>query len=257
MDTILELSNFSNIKYYDEEHKYFVDGKELMSATTFIGKFKPKFETEKLAEQYAAKRGLNVNDVIADWDYKRDFSTVKGSAVHLFAENYWNNKVFPYDGSIPLKKFGVDQVKEKYDKCVQYFMNFYNDAKQNLVPVKMELVVGDIEYGIAGMVDCLFFNKKSNMLEIYDYKTNKDIKLKNDFGQRFGTPISHLDVCEINTYSLQLGLYKHIIEKNTNLKIGNTYLVWLNESNKNYKLFQCKDLSAEIKLMIESFLIKK
>lgn len=257
MDTILELSNFSNIKYYDEEHKYFVDGRELMSATTFIGKFKPKFETEKLAEQYAAKRGLNVNDVIADWDYKRDFSTVKGSAVHLFAENYWNNKVFPYDGSIPLKKFGVDQVKEKYDKCVQYFMNFYNDAKQNLVPVKMELVVGDIDYGIAGMVDCLFFNKKSNMLEIYDYKTNKDIKLKNDFGQRFGTPISHLDVCEINTYSLQLGLYKHIIEKNTNLKIGNTYLVWLNESNKNYKLFQCKDLSAEIKLMIESFLIKK
>ena len=89
------------------------------------------------------------------------------------------------------------------------------------------------------------------MLEVWDYKTNKAIKTKNDYGQRFEEPISHLDVCEINTYSLQLSLYKHIIEKNTNLKIGNCYLIWINENNKNYKVFKCKDLEAEIKLMLE------
>ena len=88
----------------------------------------------------------------------------------------------------------------------------------NLVPVKMELVVGDEDYGLGGMVDCLFYNKKSGMLEVWDYKTNKAINTKNNYGQRFNEPISHLDVCEINTYSLQLSLYKHIIEKNTNLK---------------------------------------
>ena len=106
------------------------------------------------------------------------------------------------------------------------------------------------------MVDCLFYNKKSGMLEIWDYKTNKEIKQKNDYGERFKAPISHLDVCEINTYSLQLGLYKHIIEKNTNLKLGNNYLIWINENSENYKVYPCKDLNAELMLMIESHLNK-
>jgi ATP-dependent exoDNAse (exonuclease V) beta subunit len=119
----------------------------------------------------------------------------------------------------------------------------------------MEFVVADEDYGIAGMVDCLFYNKKSGMLEIYDYKTNKEIKLKSAYKENFKSPISHLDVCEINTYSLQLHLYKHIIEKNTNLKIGNLYLVWINEVNDTYKVIPCKELQADLKLMLET--IKK
>jgi ATP-dependent exoDNAse (exonuclease V) beta subunit len=252
MDTILELAKFNDVKYFDEPHKYYVNGVEYTSATTFIGKFKPKFETQKLAEQYAQRRGLNVNDVIADWDLKRDVSTVKGTMVHDMAENWWNNKSFPYDNTIAINTFGIDIIRENYVKCETIFHKFYEDAKQNLIPVKMELVVCDHDYKIAGMVDCLFYNKKSEMLEIWDYKTNKEIKMKNDYGEKFKEPISHLDVCEINTYSLQLGLYKHIIEKNTNLKIGNCYLIWINEKSSNYKVYPCKDMLAEIKLMIES-----
>jgi ATP-dependent exoDNAse (exonuclease V) beta subunit len=255
METLLELNKFSHIKYYDEPHKYFADNREFTSATTFIGKFKNKFDTENMAQTYADKRGLVVEDVINEWDLKRDISTVKGSMVHNYAENFWYNKVFPYDASISIKKFGTDIIKEKFEKCVTIFEKFYNDAKTNLIPVKMEFVVADEDYGIAGMVDCLFYNKKSGMLEIYDYKTNKEIKLKSTYKENFKSPISHLDVCEINTYSLQLHLYKHIIEKNTNLKIGNLYLVWINEVNDTYKVIPCKELQADLKLMLET--IKK
>ena len=72
-----------------------------------------------------------------------------------------------------VKQFGNDIIKEKFDKCQQIFKNFYEDSRINLVPVKMELVVGDEDYGLGGMVDCLFYNKKSGMLEVWDYKTNK------------------------------------------------------------------------------------
>jgi hypothetical protein len=255
MDTILELSVFNKIKYFDEPHKYFINDRMLTSATQFIGQFKPKFETERIAEEYARKRKLNVDDVIADWDLKRDTSTVKGSAVHNYAENWWNNKVFPYDGTVATRQFGHDIIKESYDKCVNMFHQFYLDASQNLIPVKMELVVGDEDYGIGGMVDCLFYNKKSGNLEIWDYKTNKAITEKNDYGNKFKKPVSHLDVCEVNTYSLQLSLYKHIIEKNTNLKLGDCYLIWLTEKNDKYKVIKCKDLSAEIKLMLDFHLV--
>ena len=70
------------------------------------------------------------------------------------------------------------------------FKNFYEDSRINLVPVKMELVVGDEDYGLGGMVDCLFYNKKSDMLEVWDYKTNKAINIKNNYGQTFKEPIS-------------------------------------------------------------------
>lgn len=251
MKTILELSKFNHIKYYDGPHKYFIGDRELISATKFIGRFKPEFQTQVIAEQYAKKRGLNVDDVIAQWDLKRDVSTVKGSALHNYAENWWNNKEFPYDPTIAIKEFGHDIIRESYEKCEKIFRNFYEDSRINLIPVKMELVVGDEDYGIGGMVDCLFFNKKSNKLEIWDYKTNKEISTKNDYGKTFNEPISHLDVCEINTYSLQLSLYKHIIQKNTNLEIGECYLIWINEKNSNYKVFKCKDMEAEIKMMLE------
>jgi ATP-dependent exoDNAse (exonuclease V) beta subunit len=254
----LELSKFNHLKYFDEPHKYFnTKGQEYISATTFIKKFKKEFETQVMAEAYAAKRGLKVEEVLADWDLKRDVSTVKGTAVHNMAENWWNNKAFPYDPSVAIKNFGLDIIKEKYDKCELLFKKFWADASENLVPVKMELVVGDDEYMIAGMVDCLFWNKKSRMLEIWDYKTNKEIKTSNNFGNKMLHPISHLDECEMNTYSLQLGLYKHIIMKNTNLKIGNRYLIWINEANDNYKVMKCHDYEAELKLMIDSYIANK
>lgn len=254
----LELSKFNHLKYFDEPHKYFnTKGQEYISATTFIKKFKKEFQTQVMAEAYAAKRGLKVEDVLADWDLKRDVSTVKGTAVHNMAENWWNNKAFPYDPSVAIKNFGLDIIKEKYDKCESLFKKFWADASENLVPVKMELVVGDDEYMIAGMVDCLFWNKKSQMLEIWDYKTNKEIKTSNNFGNKMLHPISHLDECEMNTYSLQLGLYKHIIMKNTNLKIGNCYLIWINEANDNYKVMKCHDYEAELKLMIDSYIANK
>ncbi len=44
-----------------------------------------------------------------------------------------------------------------------------------------------------------------------------------------------------------------IIEKNTNLKIGDSYLIWINENSDNYKVYKCKDLQAELKLMIEHY----
>ena len=254
----LELSKFNHLKYFDEPHKYFnTKGEEYVSATTFIKKFKKEFQTKVMAEAYAQKRGLKVEDVIADWDLKRDVSTVKGTAVHNMAENWWNNKSFPYDPTPAVKNFGHDIIKEKYDKCEHLFKKFWADASENLVPVKMELVVGDDEYGLAGMVDCLFWNKKSEMLEIWDYKTNKEIKTNNNFGNKMLHPISHLDECEMNTYSLQLGLYKHIIMKNTNLKIGNCYLIWIHEANDNYKIMKCNDYEAELKLMINHYLTNK
>ena len=75
MDTILELDKFSDVKYFDGPHKYYIDGIQLTSATKFIGKFKPKFETEKI--QFSMKRGLDYKNVISEWDLKETSQQLK------------------------------------------------------------------------------------------------------------------------------------------------------------------------------------
>ena len=38
----------------------------------------------------------------------------------------------------------------------------------------------DEEYNIGGMIDIIFYNKKTNEFQIWDYKTNNNFKFKND-----------------------------------------------------------------------------
>jgi hypothetical protein len=108
---------------------------------------------------------LDKESVIRDWDFKREFSTVKGSAFHEYVENWYGNKVFPYNQRIAEQKFGIDVVREAYDKLIELFEKFYEDSKDNLIPVKSELVVGDREYGICGMVDRFGIGRQTRRLE--------------------------------------------------------------------------------------------
>tara|TARA_R110000782_G_scaffold252970_1_gene340931 strand:- start:695 stop:1135 length:441 start_codon:yes stop_codon:yes gene_type:complete len=125
------------------------------------------------------------------------------------------------------------------------FQKFYDKSFGKLIPVRAEVVVGDAEWGVTGMIDQLFYNEKSKKLEIWDWKTNKAIKDKNKW-QQFKEPLSHLDVCELNTYSLQLSFYKLIVERNTTLELGDSYIVWFNENNDTYKIIKCYDFKGEI-----------
>jgi hypothetical protein len=246
-----ELAKFKNIKYYDEPHKYFIGEQELTSGTTFIGQFKNKFDAPMMAKASGKKKGIDPEVLLAEWDYKRDFSSMKGTMVHNFAENYWGNKVFPYNDEAIINRFGEDVIKERYEECVRMFKEFYSEASKSLVPIAMELVIGDAELGIGGMVDGLFWNDKMGELQIWDYKTNRQIRTQSEYKKRFKAPINFIQECEFEAYSLQLNLYKYIIEKNTNLKIGRLYLVWITEENEKFEVIECKDYMSAIELLIK------
>ena len=246
-----ELAKFKHIKYFDEPHIYLFGSQELTSGTTFIGQFKEKFDAPKMAKLSAKKKGVEPEELLAEWDYKRDFSSIKGTMVHNFAENYWGNKIFPYNDQMVINKFGEDVIKERYEECVRMFKEFYSEASKSLVPIAMELVIGDVELGVGGMVDGLFWNEKMGELQIWDYKTNKQIRTKSDYNKRFKAPLNFIQECEYESYSLQLNLYKFIIEKNTNLKIGRLYLVWINEENEKFEVIECKDYMNVIAMLFK------
>jgi ATP-dependent exoDNAse (exonuclease V) beta subunit len=253
MNTFLELNRFSSITFHEKEHQYTIGGQKLVSVTTVISEFKESFDREGISKRAAEKRGVSVDEILKEWDIKKELACEKGTCFHAYAEQFLANKAYTYPVQSLRELFGKDPFEDVWPELVALFQTFYRDSSRNLVPVKSEVVIGDAELGIGGMIDQIYFNKKSGMLEIWDWKTNKVIAKKNDFHRTMLPPLEHLDECEWNTYSLQLALYKYIIEKNTNLRFGNSYLAWFREGNETYKIYKCAPFQKEIRDLLEFY----
>jgi ATP-dependent exoDNAse (exonuclease V) beta subunit len=239
IDIFTELDKFNGIVFNEDAHTYYYDGTLCTSVTTVIGRYKEPFDTQKIATAYAVKRGLSVFDVIEEWEKKKNDAATKGTHAHKYAELKFASKQY---GATE----GLTEVSEILHRLFGMVDAFHRDSKGKLIPIKSEMVAGDKDRRICGMIDQLFYNVRANEFQIWDYKTNKSINKTNGYKKKMTNGLWHLDECEFNTYSLQLGLYKKIIEENTNIKIGNSYICWINENNDTYKPMKVADMHTEV-----------
>ena len=246
------LYKFNDIKYYDEPHKYYVRKKNLISVTTLLHKYKEKFDEKYWSNIKAKQYGITDDEVIRCWRFINKKGTMKGSIIHDYCENLFLNKVFEYPKIKILNEFGFDPIINEYNTTKKYVDNFVNDTYNKLIPIKTELVIYDLEYLIAGMLDILFYNVKARELQIWDYKTNK--KFTKESKRKLSGILSILGDDDLTMYSLQLSMYKYIIEKNTDIKLGTSYLVWFSHNNSNYKVIETKDYEYYAKKIFEDSL---
>lgn len=256
-------TKFNRIRFYDDIHKYYLGDKNLISVTTILHKYKAEFDTLYWSEYKKHELNLTQDEVILYWKALNIKSQIKGSAIHMYAELLFNNKVYKYDteageqklgaeNSAMLTRMGERPIKEEYDIVKTYVDNFYRDSFNKLIPIKTEYVVFDEAWGISGMMDILFWNVKEQCFQIWDWKTNKELNKTSQYRTKLLKYFSHLDECEFNLYSLQLSMYKTILERNLPIKIEGCYIVWFNEVNPNYVWMKCDDLSAEINMMMSN-----
>lgn len=232
-----------------------MNGERATSVTKLISKAEKPFDAVYWSQRKADEEGVTVDEIKARWKLKADIACEKGTAVHEYVENYLSNKVFPYPATSIRAVFdGQDPVRPKYNKIIPLVHKFCEDIKGRMIHVRSEFIVGDIEYGLCGMIDQIFYNKKSGKLELWDWKTNEKIDTESRY--KLLSPVDHLSNAKLDIYSLQLSLYKHIIQKNTNLELGDSYLTWFNEANKSYEIFKCHDYEIEVQDMINTFLVK-
>lgn len=239
-EIFLELNKFNDIIFNEDDHTYFFRGKKCTSVTSLISKFKKPFDSDTISKRVAKSRGVSQQDILSEWDDIRDTSTYKGSEVHKYAELKFSNKSYVVNPEI-----GAENLCRMVD-------DFYRKSKDRLIPVRIEWVVGDYDLGLCGMLDKLFYNTISKQYQIWDYKTNKEIRKTSKYKNFMINGLGHLPECEFSTYSLQLSAYKKIIEKNTNIKIGNSYICWLNDENESYKVIGTDYLEKEVEIMFNS-----
>jgi hypothetical protein len=243
-------TQFNRIKFYDEPHKYFLNDKQLISVTTLIHRYQENFDEDFWSEYKANEHNINPFKIKRAWKFINKKGTMKGSAIHDYAEKLFQNKKYEYPAKLVLDEFGFDPIFGEYEITKKHVDKFYNDVGEKLIPVKTELVVFDEESLIAGMLDILFYNVKAKEFQIWDYKTNKKFTKENKDKYLLDS-LCILEDCDLEIYSIQLGMYKYIIEKNTGIKLGKSYLVWFSHNNESYEIIETKDRSYYVNNIVE------
>lgn len=221
------------------------------SMTALIHSHSQPFDKEAMASRTAKKMGIPKQEVLDMWDFTNEFSKVKGTHIHAYNEYKWQGKEYTYPKEKIIEQFGNDVLEPVWSQLTKIADKFYQDYKDRIIPIGLELVVGDEELEICGSIDFLCYSIKLKSLIIIDYKSNKEIKFEPYNNQKMTGCLAHLDDCNYIHYSLQLNGYQYILEKKTGLKLNNEhFIVWINEKNNNYEIIKTKNLYDEAKNML-------
>jgi len=190
------------------------------SVTSFVGKFKPKFNAKAQAKKSSKNKrskwyGMTEKEILDAWNSETERAIKLGNWYHnQREENICEFNTIERDGvEVPIIRPITD------DNGIKIAPN--QKIKDGVYP---EHFVYLKSLGLCGQADLVtIVNGKINIL---DFKTNKEIKetgFTNWEGitSKMYNPVSHLDDCNLKHYNLQLSLYAYIIKKhNPKLKIG-------------------------------------
>jgi ATP-dependent exoDNAse (exonuclease V) beta subunit len=235
--------------HFDEPtHIYTVKGETFgyISVTKFLHEFFPHFDPEATIKKMMKSPkwpeskwfGMTAEEIKAAWDANGKEASGAGTAMHLAIEQFLN-------GAPQLIPAEILQTAEW-----KYFQNFWKDHGEDLVPYRTEWEVWSEEYRLTGSIDMIFYRKSDDSYVIYDWKRSKEIKTSNKWAKGYG-PCDHLDDCNYWHYSLQLNVYRWILENLYDMEIADMYLIICHPNNKNYIRMRLNRLQDEVEGMLD------
>lgn len=233
-----ELRNqFSYVQFDPGHHRYFDENQvEYTSVSAVLKQFTPTFDAEFFSAKVARDRQVPVKEVKSLWDIRRDYSVVRGTEFHLYVETYLNH--------------GREiEVQTPIQKELDAFHRFWEKIKDRYQIIATELIIADRDLRMAGTIDCLMKNKETGKYFMFDWKTNREIKRKNQVGKKLLPPLEKLDDCHYNAYGLQLSIYQYLLNKNTRIDISEMHIIHFMPEG-GYSIITPNYLEKEVTLMI-------
>lgn len=200
----------------------------------------PKWPTNKYY-------GRTDEEIMREWSENGKQASSAGTAMHLAIEQFLHGAEEEIDPAIY-------ETKEW-----KYFMKFWKDCGGDLEPYRSEWEVftdsltpiqGERKIKLCGSIDMVFRRRSDNKFVIYDWKRSKEIKSENPFGSGL-PPMEHLPDTNYWHYTLQLNVYKWMLEKYYGVEIADLYLVILHPDNPSYRRMRLNILTDEVDDMME------
>lgn len=231
---------------FDEgPHIYTIDGDStsFTSCTTWIHSHFSHFDADAVIDKIFKSGKINNPDykyynmtkeeIKASWSGNE--ASKLGTEMHYDIECYYND-------------WDVKNDSVEYS----YFKQFASDYS-HLKPFRTEWIIFHEELKLAGSIDMVFKDDNGD-LYVYDWKRSKEIT-PIAFGNKkaLTSCISHLPDANFYHYSLQLNVYRTILEEKYGKKIKGMALVRFHPNNysNTYEHIEVPFMEKEVKLLFE------
>lgn len=228
MESKLDYFLDPNFQFDEASHTYtYVDpttGRPIQtfkSVTGFISQFKEKFDSDFWAKRKAAASGKTKQEVLNEWKAISDTAMDLGTIVHKWIEDFYSG-LEPATPEDPIVLERVEQFKQ-----------LYAERLHKLRPVRQEFRLFSRKWGLAGTTDAIF--ALGSDFYVGDWKTNKKFTTdKDSLGRRKKLlwPFEDLWENSLNSYSIQLSLYRLILQEEAGFTTNGAFLVWIGPTGK-------------------------
>lgn len=232
--------------FNEEEHIYTYEKEKFISVTTFVHDFLPKFDENYHAKRIADREGVHYEEILQKWKETARIACDLGTETHVWIENFYNDNVLP------------DPENERVLERVNKFKKIHTDWLKKFKPVSQELRLFSKKWKIAGTTDALFYYPENKGLYVGDWKTNKEYKHDNHPKGTYNKMLPPFEknwVNEHNTYSVQVSLYRLILEENE-IETKGAFLCHLGPNDPG-KIWQAKDMREPLREYLDKIWVKK
>jgi ATP-dependent exoDNAse (exonuclease V) beta subunit len=132
--------------------------------------------------------------MLARWSAKCDTAADKGTLVHDAIKQYASTG----ESRVDIPEF-------------QAWRRWW--LTTGMVPIALEHMVASVDIGVAGTLDALLYSRKTDKLHVFDWKTNERFRLSSQYREFMLPPFSDVPCCEFQSYSLQVSLYRLMLER--------------------------------------------
>lgn len=208
-----------------------------LSVTTFIHTLFPHFDSQAVIAKMMANTkkwndpienayyGMTAEEILAQWEEISTLASTEGTAMHANLEYYYSER--PYVTNT--KEFALFKEYEKVH------------VTGKLKPYRTEWTIWCELLQLCGSVDILYeyvnevdHGDGKKHLVMRDWKRSKKIEMFNTFQSGSVPCTENMGDCNYCHYTLQLSLYKYILEKYYNVVIDSLDLVVLHPNQAKF-----------------------
>lgn len=234
-------------------HTYLLDGKHVCRNVTSIvaGAF-PKFDPdEAIRLMRSGSRwdpthpmfAMTAEDIKQQWQERGECAREAGTRLHDHLDSILNLPRTLWDEAI------AESVAAGGPADLVAARAFLRTLPPGSAPFRTEWSIFSARDRIAGTVDALF-REPDGTFTLYDWKRAKALKWDNPY-RTANPPLRHLPDSKLARYTLQLNLYRHMLETQLSIPISHMRIVAIHEDyDGGYHVYPVERMEKEIEALV-------
>ena len=221
----------------DENHVYKLDDKTYTSVTTLVHRCFSEFDADKILEKMRIKGtkydGMTKEEIKEMWNANAVEAQQQGTRMHSVIERYYKKEPITSD------EWELPEVRQ-----------FKTFTEMNvLTPYGVEWCIYMESVQLAGTIDFASLNEDGT-LDLYDWKRAKQMDVHNSYN-KYSSIVKHIPDTNYGHYTVQLNLYKYMIEQKYNKKVRNMYLVCMYPTQMSFHKYEVQDIQSDIPTILK------